>query len=196
MKLKEWAASSEISYKTALRWFHAGILPVSARQLETGTIWVDTSSRAAVPGGRSAVIYARVSSQDQRKDLQAQVGRLAAFASQRGLVVEHVLSEVGSGLNSHRPRLLKLLEDASIAVIVIEHRDRLMRFGFECVEAALKAQGRRIVVLEAEVAEPEVKDDLVRDMLEILTSFCARLYGRRSARHRAQKAIEVIESHE
>lgn len=64
-----------------------------------------------------------------------------------------------------------------------------MRFGFEYVEAALAAQGRRIVVVEP----GEVKDDLVQDMIEVLTSFCARLYGRRSARNKAKKALEAIE---
>lgn len=64
-----------------------------------------------------------------------------------------------------------------------------LRFGFEYVEAALAAQGRRILVVEP----GEVKDDLVQDMIEVLTSFCARLYGRRSARHRAKRALEVLE---
>ena len=64
-----------------------------------------------------------------------------------------------------------------------------MRFGFEYVEAALVAQGRQIVVID----QSEVKDDLVQDMIEVLTSFCARLYGRRSAKNKAKKALEAIE---
>jgi putative resolvase len=70
---------------------------------------------------------------------------------------------------------------------VVEHRDRLARFGVEYLEAALAAQGRRLVVVE----DAEVADDLVRDMVEVLTSFCARLYGRRSAKRRARLAVEA-----
>jgi len=72
---------------------------------------------------------------------------------------------------------------------VVEHRDRLMRFGFEYLEAALASQGRRIIVVD----ESEVKEDLVRDMTEVLTSFCARLYGKRAAANRARRALEAME---
>jgi putative resolvase len=68
---------------------------------------------------------------------------------------------------------------------VVEHRERLARFGVEHLEAALAAHGRRVVVMEA----GEVDDDLVGDTTEVLTSFCARLYGRRGARNRADKAL-------
>lgn len=73
--------------------------------------------------------------------------------------------------------------------MVVEHRDRLGRMNTELVEAALEAAGRRLVVLD----DGEVDDDLVRDVVEVLTSFCARLYGRRSAKNRARKALEAAE---
>jgi putative resolvase len=84
---------------------------------------------------------------------------------------------------------MKLLADPSIKTIVVEHRDRLMRFGVEYVESTLQAQGRRLIVVD----QGEVKDDLVQDMLEVLTSFCARLYGRRSAKNKAQKALKAVQ---
>ena len=74
--------------------------------------------------------------------------------------------------------------------MLVEHRDRLMRFGVEYVESTLGSQGRRIIVSN----DNEVKDDLVQDMIEVLTSFCARLYGRRSAKNKAKKALAAIES--
>jgi putative resolvase len=80
-----------------------------------------------------------------------------------------------------------LLSDPSATVIVVEHRDRLTRFGFEHLAASLAAAGRRIVVLD----ETETTDDLVRDVTEVLTSLCARLYGRRSASRRAARAVAV-----
>jgi putative resolvase len=131
------------------------------------------------------VIYVRVSSHDQRADLDRQVGRLTAWATEQGLTVGQVVVEVGSGLNGKRQKLRRILSDPDAKVIVVEHRDRLARFGVEHLEAALAAQGRRIVV-----ADPgETADDLVRDMMEVLTSMCARLYGRRGARNRAMRAV-------
>ena len=97
------------------------------------------------------------------------------------------ITEVGSGFNEHRPQLMRVLADPSIAIVAVEHRDRLMRFGAEYVESALAAQGRRLVVVDP----GETKDDLVQDMIDVLTSMCARLYGRRSARNRAEKALKA-----
>ncbi|MGI8685888.1 MAG: IS607 family transposase [Acidimicrobiales bacterium] len=182
MKLSEWARANGVSRQSATRWFHAGVLPVAARQLATGTILVDEATAPAA----GVAIYARVSSADQRGDQDRQVARLTAVATERRLPPTKVVAEVGSGLNGHRTKLLSLLRDPTVGTIVVEHRDRLARFGVEYLEAALAAQGRRVVVVE----EAEVADDLVRDMVEVLTSLPARLYGRRSARRRA-KAILV-----
>ena len=96
-----------------------------------------------------------------------------------------VEAEVGSGMNGSRAKVRRLLADPAVTAVVVEHRDRLGRMNTELVEAALSAHGRRLVVLD----DGEVTDDLVRDMMEVLTSFCARLYGRRSARNRALKAV-------
>jgi putative resolvase len=93
------------------------------------------------------------------------------------------VAEIGSGLNGSRSKLKRLLADDSVSTIVVEHRERLARFGVEYVEAALAAHGRRLVVVQ----DGEVDDDLVGDITEVLTSMCARLYGRRSARRRAQR---------
>lgn len=136
----------------------------------------------------AVALYARVSSADQKSDLDAQLGRLAVFAAERKMPVVKAVGEIGSGLNGRRPKLMKLLADPMVKAIVVEHRDRLMRFGLEYIESALRAQNRQIIVIEA----GEVKDDLVQDMIEVLTSFCARLYGRRSAKNKAKKALEAI----
>ena len=133
------------------------------------------------------VLYERVSSHDQRADLDRQVSRLTGWATDSGLEVGQVVAEVGSGLNGKRPKLARVLSDPSASVIVVQYRDRLARFGVEHLQAALAAQGRRIVVVD----DGETTDDLVRDMIEVLTSMCARLYGRRGARNRAMRAVTV-----
>jgi hypothetical protein len=99
--------------------------------------------------------------------------------------VDEVVTEVGSGMSGRRPQLARLLSDPEVGTIVVEHRDRLARVGVEHLEAALAAHGRRIVVVESS----ERTDDLVRDMIEVLTAMCARLYGRRGARNRAMRAV-------
>lgn len=185
MNLKEWAASQGISYATARRWYEAGKLPVPAYQAGR-LIVIGEPSPAAVPG--VTAVYARVSSADQKPDLDRQVARVTAWATAQNLPVDRVVTEVGSALNGHRRKFLALLRDPSVTVIAVEHRDRFARFGAEYVEAALAAQGRRLMV-----ADPsEVDDDLVRDVTEILTSLCARLYGRRAAASRAQRAIAAL----
>ena len=184
MKLSQWAREQGLTYKGAWRMWRAGQLPVPAEQLPTGTIIVKNVS----PAAGAVALYARVSSSDQKKDLEAQLGRLVLYARGRGLNIIQVVSEVGSGLNGRRPKLLRLLANRNIQTLVVEHRDRFMRFGAEYVEAALAAQGRKLLVVEPS----EVKADLVQDMLEVLTSFCARLYGRRSARKKANQAWSAI----
>jgi len=160
-------------------------LLVPAEQLPTAP----SSSKEIKAPAHAVGLYARVSSSDQRKDLEAQLGRLVVYAHNHRMTVVEAVCEVGSGLNGRRPKLLKLLANPEIQTIVVEHRDRLMRFGAEYVEAALAAQGRKLMVMESS----EVKDDLVQDMIEVLTSFCARLYGRRSARNKAKKAVQAME---
>ncbi len=183
MKLSKWADQQGIDYKTAYRWFRAGTLPVPSSQMASGTILVEPASDSAT----GTVLYARVSSNDQKADLDRQLARLVTFAVQSGLTVSGTVVEIGSGLNGKRPRLLKALADPTIANIVVEHRDRLARFGSEYIEAALRASGRKVIVVD----KAEMTDDLVKDMIDVLTSFCARLYGRRSARNKALKAIEA-----
>ncbi|MDA8065091.1 MAG: IS607 family transposase [Thermaerobacter sp.] len=183
MKLSQWAKEQGVSYRTAWRWFRDGKLPVAAEQLPTGTILV----KEARPAANTAAIYARVSSTDQAGDLDRQVARVAEHLNAQGIAVIRTVREVGSGLNGHRPKLLRLLADPKLSMVAVEHRDRLMRFGAEYVEAALAAQGRKLLVVDPE----EMKDDLVQDMIDVLTSFYARLYGRGSARNRAKRAVAV-----
>ena len=186
VNLKQWAEREGVHHVTAYRWFREGRLPVPARKVGR-LILVDVSGsreRAA----ESVVVYARVSSADQRADLDRQVARVTGWATGQGLVVSRVVTEVGSALNGHRKEFLALLREASVTTIVVEHRDRFARFGAEYVEAALAAQGRRLLVVDP----AEVDDDLVRDVTEIRTSLCARLYGRRAAVNRARRAVEAV----
>jgi putative resolvase len=178
VKLAEWAQRQGISYMTAWRWTKEDAMPVPWRKTPSGTILVDAPIDEKPA---NVALYARVSSHDQRKDLDRQLARLATYAAEHDFHVTAAVSEVGSGLNGKRRKLLRLLSDKSISAIVVEHRDRFARFGAEYLEAALAASDRRLIVVDPS----EMNDDLVADMIAVLTSFCARLYGRRSARNRA-----------
>ena len=92
-------------------------------------------------------------------------------------------------MNGQRKGLLRLLANKNINIIIVEHRDRLTRFGFSYLEASLKASGRKIIVVD----ENEVQDDIVRDLHEVIMSMCTRLYGKRSAKNKADKAIGAIQ---
>lgn len=187
IKLRKWADAHGLTYKGAYRMYRAGQLPCRTKQLPTGTIIcypveAETSK---------VVLYGRVSSNDQKADLSRQMDRLRHFSACRGFAVAQEVVEVGSGLNGRRQKLLKLLADKTVTAIVVEHRDRLSRFGVEYIEAALLAAGKALIV----VNETEKTDDLVQDFVDVVTSLCARIYGRRSAKNRARRAVEAA-SHE
>ena len=185
MKLSVWAKKQGITYQTAWRMCKSGTLGVPFTRLPTGTIIVQ---EPVTTPGEGAALYARVSSADQKRDLDRQLARLSEFAANEGIHVVEAVTEVGSGLNGHRRKMLRILNNPLVKIVVVEHRERLMRFGFEYVESALAAQGRKIIVMEPE----EVTDDVVRDLHEVIVSMCARLYGKRSAKNRAQKALAAI----
>jgi putative resolvase len=158
-------------------------LPVPAVRVNQRTVLVNPGGSDGLVGGVG--LYARVSSHDQRADLDRQVARLSQWAARANVPVVRVEAEVGSGMGGARRKVRRLLADPKVTAVVVEHRDRLGRMNTELVEAALSAHGRRLVVLDS----GEVTEDLLGDMVEVLTWFCARLYGRRSARNRAIKAL-------
>ncbi|MCX5422209.1 IS607 family transposase [Streptomyces sp. NBC_00078] len=187
MNLTEWARAQGVNPHTAYRWFHEGTLPVPARRVGPRTILVNIEANTSPDVTGGVGLYARVSSHDQKPDLERQAARLSVWAAQAGHRVVRIESEIASGMNGFRSKAKRLLADPKVTTVVVEHKDRLGRMNVELVEAALSASGRRLVVLD----DGEVEDDLVRDMVEVLTSFCARLYGRRSAKNRARKALEA-----
>jgi predicted site-specific integrase-resolvase len=186
MNLAEWAQTQHIHPQTAYRWFRQGRLPVPAQRVG-GLIMVGELDGTQPHRRGRTVVYARVSSAEQKSDLDRQVARVTAWATSNGRTVDQVVTEVGSALNGKRRKFLALLGDPEVATIVVEHRDRFARFGSEYVAAALAGKHRQMVVVD----DAEVDDDLVRDMTELMTSLCARLYGRRSAAHRAARAVEA-----
>ena len=135
-----YAKKMGVTYRTAFRWWKAGRL--DAYQIETGTIIVRESATAQEAA--SVALSARVSSADQKEDLDRQMQRLKDYAASHGYQVSKIGSELASGLNDKRPKLMELLIDASVGVIVIEHHERLTRFGFNSIEQLMQMQDRRM----------------------------------------------------
>jgi predicted site-specific integrase-resolvase len=185
MRLSQYAKKMGVTYRTAFRWFQAGKL--DAYQLDTGTIIVRDP---VVPSHSQAVaLYARVSSADQKQDLERQLERLRDYAAAKGYKVAKEVTELASGLNDQRPKLSKLLTDATIGTILIEHKDRLTRFGYHYIEHLLETQGRHLEV----IFPTDTDNELVDDFIAVITSMAARIYGRRNSKRRAEKIKHCVE---
>ena len=187
VRLSDWGRQFGRVPRVSWQMMKDGRLPEDLEVQKIGRIYYVRSRSAVVASSIRTVLYARVSSSDQSADLIRQVERVQVFARKQGWVVDEVVMETASGMNGKRKKLLRVLGAGGAVRLVVEHRGRLTRFGFEMVEAAVRGAGGQIVVME----DGEVEDDLVRDITEVLTSFCARLYGKRSAARRAEKALEA-----
>ena len=185
MRLSQYAKKMGVSSKTAFRWWKAGKL--DAYQLDTGTVIVREPIAPEVP--TNVALYARVSSADQKEDLERQMQRLKDYAAAKGYHVTRTVSELASGLNDSRPKFLKLLTDASIGVIVVEQRDRATRFGLTYIEQLMQMQGRRLEV----IFPSDTDNDLVDDFIAVITSMASRIYGRRTSKRRAEKIKQCVE---
>jgi putative resolvase len=193
MKLSVYAHKLGIHYHTAWRWFKAG--KIAGYQADTGTIIVTESllTESPAPVAEKVAIYTRVSAAENKSNLEAQAGRLQDYCAAKGWVVAQVVKEIGSGINDNRPKLLKLLTDPTVTLIVVEHKDRLTRFGFNYIEQLLALQGRRLEVINQ--AENS-KEELIQDFVSIVTSFCARLYGQGRCKRKTERIIAELRTDE
>ncbi|MCH7234057.1 IS607 family transposase [Xylella fastidiosa subsp. multiplex] len=149
--------------------------------------------RAQAEANRRTVAYARVSSHDQKDDLERQKQVLELYCAQQGWTFE-VIADLGSGMNYHKKGLKRLLDaiiDGQIGRLVITHKDRLLRFGAELVFALCEAKNVEVVILN-QGQDTSFEEDLAKDVLEIITVFSARLYGSRSRKN--QKLLEAVKT--
>jgi len=183
MKLSTWAKLQGIQYKSAWKIFKSGGID-RAYQLSTGTIVIpDEKSRQQKP---HTVVYARVSSSENKSNLDSQAERVSQFCAANGWIVNEVVKETASGLNDSRPKLQQILAQNRATRIVVEHKDRLTRFGFEYIKTLFPGE----IVIINEVVEAE--DDLMQDFVSLVTSFCARIYGKRRSKQNTEKLITEL----
>ena len=184
MKLSDWAKRQGVTYRTSWNLFKANQIE-GAYKLPTGTIIVPDPK----PNAKSFIVtYARVSSSENKDNLEGQSKRLEEFCIANGWSIDKAVKEVGSGLNDNRKKLLSVLEKDPVTKLVVEHKDRLTRFGFNFIELLCRYKGCEIII----VNKTETKDELMEDFVSLVTSFCARLYGQRRNNRRTESLIKEL----
>jgi putative resolvase len=183
--LKVYAIEHGIKYRAAWNRFKLGKIP-GAYQDEFGKILIpdDTPNKPL-----HVAVYARVSSSQNKANLDKQVERLIAYSNHNGLPVKTVVKECASGLNDQRKKLMRLLYNPDITHLVVEHKDRLTRFGFNYISCWMEQRGVKVVVVNEAVTD---KDDLMQDFISLVTSFCARIYGLRRSKRQTERILKAV----
>ena len=192
----EFAKKLNVSVKTLQRWDNAGILKAqrspTGRRYYTEAQYLEYIGQPANQENRSVVIYARVSSSGQKEDLKNQITFLRNYANAKGIIVDEVLTDIGSGLDFKRKKWNELLMSAQnkeISKILVAHKDRFIRFGFEWYQQWLAQYGVEIIVVNNEELSPE--KEMVEDLISVIQVFSCRIYGLRKYKGKIKKDEEL-----
>ena len=193
MKLSDYAKHLGIAYQTAWKHYKKGLIPYPTRQLPSGAVIVDFDPKNEFGHKRftKAAIYTRVSSAENKNNLDSQAERLCNYSIAKGYQVVHVVKEVGSGLNDHRKKLEKLLKLSDYDILIVEHKDRLCRFGTNYMDLLLSRLGIRLEIVNI---TDNRRDELMTDLVAIITSFAARLYGQRRGKRKTETIIATLQA--
>ena len=184
-KISEYAKLNHVQYRTVWNWINKG--KVKIERTKTGRVLIVVDEPVK---DQTVAVYARVSSSENKNNLERQAQRLIDYANAKGYKVEKVVKEIGSGLNDNRPKLQSLLADKSINLILVEHKDRLTRFGFNYIQTLL-ANSDRVIEVVNNLESP--KEDLIADFTSVITSFCAKIYGQRRSKRKTEQLIKELE---
>ena len=176
---------SGVSVRTLWRRINDGSLLVE--RSSTGRVFVNLEEEQT--SLLNVCIYARVSSSENKDNLERQKERLVSYCNAKGYKVSKIITEIGSGLNDERKKLESILMDKSINLIVVEHKDRLARFGLNYIQKLLELDNRKIEIINPQTND---EDDLMQDFVSIITNFTARLYGRRRSKRITEKVIKEV----
>lgn len=185
-RLSSYAKRHGVQYRTAWNWYKQGKIPNAINKNNNILIPIPTSTN---PGNR-AITYARVSNSQNKNNLNTQSQRLKEYATARGYTITKEVKETASGLNDQRPQLLKLFADSEWDVLIVEHKDRLTRFGYPYLEALAHEQSRAIEIINHTTDDNDA--DLLEDLVSIITSFMARIYGPRRSQRKTEKIIQEL----
>lgn len=186
-KISQYAKRYDVSTRTVWNWMYQGKVKFEKEPDGKHIRIIEDEDKKLTD---AVAIYARVSSSENKNNLERQKERLENYCAAKGYKILKTVTEIGSGLNDKRPKLEKLLTDESVKMIVVEHSDRLARFGLNYIKKLLELQGRKIEVINEQSND---RDDLMQDFVSIITSFCARLYGQRRNKRRTEQIIKELE---
>ena len=189
IKLSKYSRENGFSYQTGLHRFHSGLIPGAEQDPVTKSIYVDIQSNPGVVPDTRVVIYARVSSHERKEDLSRQIERCKDYAAKNGYKISAIYKEIASGMNDNRPKFWEMLSTAP-TVIICENKDRLTRFGFNYIERLLSKLNCSIDIMYPNDGSEQ---DIMKDMISILTSFCCRLYGARRGQNKALRMKKALE---
>lgn len=187
IKLSEYAKNNSITYRTAWSWYKEGKIK-DTKLTPSGTILVKDEQMTDSSFG--VILYARTSSSTNKDLLERQAERLKEYAISKGYKIKSIVKEFGSGLNDQRPKLSKILQENQYDKIIVEHKDRLTRFGFNWFQ--ILTNNRIEVINESK----EKDEDLVKDLISIIHCFSARIYGLRRSKNlknKIKKELHQIE---
>lgn len=198
MKLSAYAKKIGVSYLTAYRYFKTGI--IQGKQLSTGTILIEDNTEEKTiekqvekynkcSSTKKVALYARVSSSENKDNLDSQLQRIRTYSIAKGYTVIKEVAEIGSGVNSSRKKLLKLLKNNDWEILIVEHKDRLARFGIEIIENLLEQLNKKIEIINIVTTDTE---DIIQDLVSIITSFSAKIYGKRRTQRKTEAIIDSL----
>ena len=193
-KPKEFAELLNVSVLTLQRWDNAGKLKAFRTPTDRRYYTYDQYKeyKGIVSSKKKIVIYTRVSTSNQKDDLKNQVEFLRQYTSVKGIIVDEVIEDYGSGLNYNRKKWNKLIDEcmtSDISTIIVTNKDRFIRFGFEWFERFLEKFNVKIVVVNNESLSPS--EELVQDIISILHVFSCRIYGLRKYKKKIKEDEEV-----
>ncbi len=194
IKASEYDKKMSLNVRTVYRYYHNGKIK-GYQDKETGTIFILNPFKNENNEDNlknKVVLYARVSSSENKTNLESQLEKLRLFASAKGYQIVKEIKDIGSGLNDNRSKLNELFEKElnNFEILLVEHKDRLTRFGFNYIDILLKSHNKKIEVINL---VDNNKEELIQDFVSVITSFCARIYSQRISKRKVEKLIKELE---
>lgn len=191
IKLREWSKRQGVHFNTAYRWFHNGLIEGAYQEPTTKSIFVKLPEHEENNTSQNrTILYARVSSTTNKASLDGQIERMRLFAAAKGYVIVDEIKEIASGLNENRRKFNSILERTDYDILLVEHKDRLIRFGYNYIEMLLKNKNQRIEIINNAESKDKTQE-LTEDFISIVTSFCGRLYGA-NRKSKTERIINTI----
>lgn len=194
IKLAKLAKDLGVTKATIYNWHKNGTIDFIKSKTNRNYVSIETYNKLmgiSEKKEEKVVIYCRVSSTDDKSNLETQKERLINYCNARGYKVYKIVTEIGSGINDNRPKLSKLITDNDYTKIVVEHKDRLTRLGFNYFTLFTNVLNKEIEVVNPANSDQE---DLIQDFVSIITSFCSRIYGKRRSKRKTEQLINDLKS--